>query len=200
MKALVVVCVCVCVRGSGAVTQLSFEASPQGHRPVKKWPWNHETMRVITYLGAAGGPLMEGLDVKHPSSTSSRNIKELILKIGELWTMLGAPMNSVQLCEFKSLRGIEHKDVTSNKEQEKREICKHGVSRMDRPGSAFPADIKSAVKKATMKKWPLRVIPHRLTTTVTLMQWPQMFLWFMLLFSLGPEAASSQVPDDPTNE
>lgn len=170
VKALVVVGVCGGDRSS--VTQLSFVASPQGHWPVKKYPWNHETMRVITHSGVTGGPLMEVLDLKHPSST--RNIKEPRFKIGEPWTTLG---NS-----------------------EKRQQYKCGVPRMDKHVAGLCAK-KGAVKKeqkknARTKKRPVGSIPFYLKTMVKLMRWPYIFFWLItLLFSLCPESASSQVRD-----
>lgn len=155
------------------MTELSFVASPQGHWPgKKKYPWNHETMRVITYLGVAEGPLMEVLDLEHPSFI--RNIKEL-LKTGELWTTLGI--------------------------QRKRPQYQCGVPRKDKHGALLSAKIEVAVKKghennARMKKWPICSIPFHLKTIVKLTRWPQIFFWSMLLLlSLCPESASSQVQD-----
>lgn len=140
----------------------------------KKCPWNHETMRVITYLGVAEGPLMEVLDLEHPSSI--RNIKELPFKTGELWTTLGI--------------------------QRKRPQYKCGVPRKDKHGALLSAKIEVAVKKghennARMKKWPICSIPSHLKTTVKLTRWPQIFFWSMLLLllSLCPQSASSQVQD-----
>lgn len=162
----------VCVGGDrSCVTQLSFVASPQGHWPVKKYPWNHETMRVITYSGVAGGPLMEVSDLKHPSST--RNIKEPRFKIGELWTILG---NS-----------------------KRRQQSKRGVPRMDKHGAVLSAKRRGAVKReqkknARTKKWPVCSIPFHLKTVVKPMRRPHTCFWLMiLLFSLCPESASSQV-------
>lgn len=167
----------LCVWGGGrsGVTELSFVASPQGHWPVKKCPWNHETMRVITYLGVAGGSLLEVLDLKHPSST--KNIEELV-KIGELWTTLGNP--------------------------KKRRQYKREVPRMDKHCAVLPAELEGAVKKeqkknARIKKWPVCSRPFHLKTMVKLMRWPHIFWLVLLLFSLCPESASSQVQDASRN-
>lgn len=160
------------------MTELSFVASPQEHWPVKMCPWNHETMRVITYSGVAGGPLMEVLDLKHPSST--RNIKELLFNIVELWTTLGNPK-----------KGQQYK-------------CR--VPRMDKHGAVLTAKIEGSSKKeqkknARIKKWPVCSLPFNLRTMVKLMRWPHIFFWLMLLlFSLCPESASSQVQNASRNE
>lgn len=159
------------------MTELSFVASTQGHWPVKKCPWTHETMRVITYSGVAGGPLMEVLDLKRPSST--RNIKELLFKIGELWTTVRNP--------------------------KKRQQYKCRVPRMDKRGAVLSAKIEGAAKKeqkktARMKTWPLCSTPFNLKTMVKMMGRPHIFFWLMLLlFSLCPESASSQVQDASSN-
>lgn len=134
-------------------------------------------MRVITYLGVAGSPLMEVLDLEHPSST--RNNKELLFKVGELWTTLG--------------------------NQKKRQQNNCGVPRMDKHGSVLSGKVEGAVKKeqkmnARMKTWPVCSIPFHLKTTVKSMPWPHIFFWLMLLlFSLCPESASSQVQNASRN-
>lgn len=163
---------CVCGGDRSGVTEWSFVASPQGHWPVKKkCPRNHETMRVITYLGESGGPLMDVLDLKPASFT--RNIKEPRFKIGELWTTLCSP--------------------------KKRQPYQCGAPKMDKHGAVLSAKIEGAVKKekektARMNKWPVCSIPLLLKTVVNLMGWPHIFFWLMLLFfSLCPEFASSQV-------
>lgn len=167
--------VCVCVwGGQKRCDRVKLCGLTRGHWSVKKCPWNHETMRVITYLGVAGGPLMKILELEHPSS--ARNIKELLFKIGELWTTLGNP--------------------------KKRQQYKYG---MHKHGAMLPAKIEGAEKKeqkknARMKKWPVCSIPFHLKTMVKLMRWPHIFLWLMLLlFSVCPESASSQVQDASRN-
>lgn len=166
--------VCVCVGGQEWCDRVKLCGLTSGalawKKKKKKCPWNHETMRVITYLGVAEGPLMEVLDLEHPSST--RNIKELLFKTGELWTSLG--------------------------NQKKRQQYKCGVPRKDKHGALLSAKIEVAVKKghknnARMKKRPVCSIPFHLKTIVRLMRWPQIFFWLMLLFSLCSESASSQV-------
>lgn len=132
-------------------------------------------MRVITYLGVAGGSLLEVLDLKIPSST--KNIEELV-KIGELWTTLGNP--------------------------KKRRQYKRGVPRMDKHCAVLPAELEGAVKKeqkknARIKKWPVCSHPFHLKTMVKLMRWPHIFWLVLLLFSLCPESASSQVQDASRN-
>lgn len=152
-------------------------------------------MRVITYLGVAAGLLMEALDPEHPST--SRNIKELVLKIGELWTSLGTPKNLVvQFCEFTGLRGIQQRALNLNTGQDKREIYKYGAHISYNPGAVLSAKIEGAIKKARRKRWPICANPFNLKTMVKLMQWPHIFLWLtVLLFSLCPELVSSQVGD-----
>lgn len=147
-------------------------------------------MRVITYLGVVGGPLMEALDPEHPST--SRNIKELVFKIGELWTTLGTPKNLfVQFYELKDLRGIQHINLHTG--QDKREIYKCGVHFSYNPGAVLSARVEGALKKARRKRWPICANPFHLKTMVKLMQWPPIILWLMVLFSLCPESVSSQV-------
>lgn len=136
---------------------------------------------------------MEALDPEHPST--SRNIKELIFKIGELWTTLGTPKNLVvQFCEFKDLRGIQQRAMNLHTGQDKREIYKCGVDISYNPGAVLSARVEHSLKKARRKKWPICANPFHLKTMVKLMQWPPIFLWLMvLLFSLCPESVSSQV-------
>lgn len=139
---------------------------------------------------------MEALDLEHPSSSSSssRNIKELIFNIGECWAMPGAPKNSaVQFCEFKGRRGIERRDVTLNTEREKRATYKRGVRSGYNSGSVTSARTEGAVKKGRMKTWHVCAVPFHPKTMVKMMGWPHFFLWSMVLLSLCPESASSQV-------
>lgn len=136
---------------------------------------------------------MEALDLEHPSS--SRNIKELIFNIGELWTSLGTPKNSgVQLSEFKGLRGIQQRAMNLNTGQDKREIYRCGDHISNNAATVLSAKIEGALKKSRRKTWPICANPFHLKTMVKLIQWPHNFLWVMvLLFSLCPELASSQV-------
>lgn len=137
---------------------------------------------------------MEALDPEHPST--SRNIKELVFKIGELWTSLGTPKNLVVQLEFKGLRGIQQRPMNLDTGQDKREIYNCGVHISYNPGALLSAKIEGALKKARRKRWPICANPFHLKTMVKLMQWRHIFLWLMvLLFSLCPESVSSQVGD-----
>lgn len=135
---------------------------------------------------------MEALDPEHPATSS--NIKELVFKIGELWTSPGTPKNLVVQLELKGLRGIQQRAMNLNTGQDKREIYKCGVHISYDPGAVLSAKIEGALKKARRKRWPICANPFHLKTMVKLMQWPHIFLWLMvLLFSLCPESVSSQV-------
>lgn len=138
---------------------------------------------------------MEALDPEHPST--SRNIKELAFKIGELWTSLGTPKNLVvQFCEFKGLQGIQQRAMNLNTGKDKREIYKCGVHISYNPGAVLSAKIEGALKKARRKRWPICANLFYLKTMVKLMQWPHILIWLMvLLISLCPESVSSQVGD-----
>lgn len=174
-------------------------------------------MTVITYSSA---PLKEILVLEHPSA--SGNVLEPLLKIIEPQTMLDPSKNSsLEFCVVKGQKWIEHGEAKDEKGERKRETCGRGVSSIKRGRTEcnfrnkcyknVRKDLKSGrgyveewhrskrdnpgtdgARKQKVNKNEDRISEGEVRRQKN-MRWHHISLWLTLLFSLGPNTASSQV-------